>query len=167
MLFHFTPMREEKKEPAPQLRDAAHVPRLGGPRPTASSSRRLFPEALSFGEITLACRGCPTWCRILPFIIVVISPPVLSFRRLFFLFCFPLCGAAAIVTPRFEFRFSAVCVPAIATAAAGSPLAVVAALLSRAAFRRNMRRSLAVWFDICSDGFRLHSFACVAYSYFW
>lgn len=92
-------------------------------------------------------------------------PPVLSFRRLFFFF--PLCGAAAIVTPRFEFRFSAVCVPAIATAAAGSPLAVVAALLSRAAFRRNMRRSLAVWFDICSDGFRLHSFACVAYSYFW
>lgn len=94
-------------------------------------------------------------------------PRFFLFAGFFFLFCFPLCGAAAIVTPRFEFRFSAACVPAIATAAAGSPLAVVAALLSRAAFRRNMRRSLAVWFDICSDGFRLHSFACVAYSYFW
>lgn len=64
----------EKKEPAPQLRDAARVPPLGGPRPTPSS-RRLFPAALSLGEITLACRSCPTWCRILPFIIVAISHP--------------------------------------------------------------------------------------------
>lgn len=73
---------EEKKEPAPQLRDAACVPPLRGPRPTPS--RRLFPAALSFGEITLAVRGCPTWCRILPFIIVVISPPQFLFAGFFF-----------------------------------------------------------------------------------
>lgn len=73
---------KKKKEPAPQLRDAACVPPLGGPRPTPS--RRLFPAALSFGEITLAVRGCPTWCRILPFIIVVISPPSSFFSPSFF-----------------------------------------------------------------------------------
>lgn len=132
--FFFTSFVLQRRELTSRAGDAAFVPPLvRGPRPTRQATfLQCYRSAKSL------CRPCGV-ARVGAGFSLLSS---LLYHPKFFS---PApCGTAAIVRrqPLFEFRFFSrqPCAPAIATAAPGSPLAAVAARLSR-------RRCTALRFD--------------------